>query len=114
MPSTIRLRHSTNGFKEEDIRLKTFQKPAENKTGIYIYRNSFVGQALKKSIYINGEMIGESANKVYFYKEVEPGEQTLSTESEFSENDLKLSTEGGKNYFFEQYIKWVSLLVVLD
>ena len=91
--------------KEEDIRLKTFQKPAENKTGIYIYRNSFVGQALKKSIYINGEMIGESANKVYFYKEVEPGEQTLSTESEFSENDLKLWTEGGKNYFFEQYIK---------
>ncbi|AVV85508.1 hypothetical protein GCM10007984_05850 [Shewanella putrefaciens] len=50
-------------------------------------------------------MIGESANKVFFYKEVEPGEQTLSTESEFSENDLKVSTEGGKNDFFEQYIK---------
>ncbi|MGI2079602.1 DUF2846 domain-containing protein [Shewanella putrefaciens] len=81
------------------------KKPADNKSGIYIYRNSFVGQALKKNIYINGEMIGESANKVFFYKEVEPGEQTLSTESEFSENDLKVSTEGGKNYFFEQYIK---------
>ncbi|WP_264302499.1 MULTISPECIES: DUF2846 domain-containing protein [unclassified Shewanella] len=81
------------------------KKPADNKTGIYIYRNSFVGQALKKNIYINGEMIGESANKVFFYKEVEPGEQTLSTESEFSENDLKVSTEGGKNDFFEQYIK---------
>lgn len=91
--------------KEDDAKLKTFQKPADNKSGIYIYRNSFVGQALKKNIYINGEMIGESANKVFFYKEVEPGEQTLSTESEFSENDLKVSTEGGKNYFFEQYIK---------
>ncbi|MCL1090660.1 DUF2846 domain-containing protein [Shewanella profunda] len=91
--------------KEDDAKLKTFQKPADNKTGIYIYRNSFAGQALKKNIYINGEMIGESANKVYFYREVEPGEQTLSTESEFSENDLKVSTEGGKNYFFEQYIK---------
>ena len=90
---------------EEDAKLKTFQKPADNKTGIYIYRNSFAGQALKKNIYINGEMIGESANKVYFYKEVEPGEQTLSTESEFSENNLTLSTEGGKNYFIEQYIK---------
>ncbi|MCU8010422.1 DUF2846 domain-containing protein [Shewanella sp. SM34] len=90
---------------EEDAKLKTFQKPADNKTGIYIYRNSFAGQALKKNIYINGEMIGESANKVYFYKEVEPGEKTLSTESEFSENNLKLSTEGGKNYFIEQYIK---------
>ena len=73
---------------EEDAKLKTFQKPADNKTGIYIYRNSFAGQALKKNIYINGEMIGESANKVYFYKEVEPGEQTLSTESEFSENNI--------------------------
>lgn len=34
--------------KEEDAKLKTFQKPAENKSGIYIYRNSFAGQALKK------------------------------------------------------------------
>ncbi len=81
------------------------KKLADNKSGIYIYRNSFGGQALKKNIYINGELIGESANKVFFYKEVEPGEQTLSTESEFSENNLKVSTEGGKNYFFEQYIK---------
>lgn len=70
--------------KEEDTKLKTFQKPAENKSGIYIYRNSFAGQALKKNIYINGNLIGESANKVYFYKEVDPGEQKLSTESEFS------------------------------
>ncbi|MDI5830901.1 DUF2846 domain-containing protein [Shewanella xiamenensis] len=90
---------------EEDAKLKTFQKPADNKSGIYVYRNSFAGQALKKNIYINGNLIGESANKVYFYKEVDPGEQKLSTESEFSENDLTVKTEGGKNYFFEQYIK---------
>lgn len=25
---------------EEDAKLKTFQKPVDNKTGIYIYRNS--------------------------------------------------------------------------
>lgn len=91
--------------KEEDAKLKTFQKPSENKSGIYVYRNSFVGQALKKNIYINGVLIGESANKVFFFKEVEPGEVMLSTESEFSENNLTVKTEGGKNYFFEQYIK---------
>jgi len=91
--------------KEKDSAAKTFSAPAAGQSGIYIYRNSFVGKALKKNVYIDGKLVGESANKVFFYNQVAPGTHKLSTESEFSDNALELKTEEGKNYFVEQYIK---------
>ena len=91
--------------KEQDAASKTFKAPTSNMAGVYIYRNSFVGKALKKSLSIDGVAIGETANKVYFHKEVTPGEHTLATESEFGDNALKFKAEAGKNYFFQQYIK---------
>lgn len=41
----------------------------------------------------------------YFYFEVPGGKRKLSTESEFSENDLVLDVVPGKNYFVRQSIK---------
>lgn len=90
---------------EVDTELKTFQKPLNESAGLYIYRNSFAGQALKKNVYINGKLIGETANKVYFYKELPAGNYTLATESEFSENNLDITVEAGQLYFVEQTIK---------
>ena len=89
----------------QDAALKKFASPTADKAGLYVYRNSFVGQALKKNVYVDGEYLGESANKVYFYKEVTPGQHNLSTESEFSDNAISFLAQGGNNYFAEQYIK---------
>lgn len=91
---------------EDDKARKEFSSPTQGSAGLYIYRNSTFGGALKKSVYVDGELLGETAPKTYFYKEVPPGEHTLSTESEFSNNDMMLKTEGGKNYFVRQYIKF--------
>jgi protein involved in sex pheromone biosynthesis len=91
--------------KEADAALKTFKAPSEEKAALYIYRNSFVGQALKKTVTLDGVVVGETANKVYFYKEIAPGEHTLATESEFSDNTLTFTAAPGKTYFAEQYIK---------
>lgn len=91
--------------KEQDAVMKTFSKPAANKAGLYVYRNSFAGQALKKNVYVDGVLLGETANKVYFYKEISPGQHQLSTESEFSDNAINFQANGGSNYFAEQYIK---------
>jgi len=91
--------------KEQDAASKTFAAPADNLAGVYIYRNNFVGKALKKRLMIDNVGIGETANGVYFHKTVAPGEHTLSTESEFGDNTLKFTAEGGKNYYFQQYIK---------
>lgn len=91
---------------ENDKIRKEFMTPELDKAGLYIYRNTWVGQALKKTLYVDDQEIGESINKVYFYKELTPGSHKISTESEFSENHMSLDVEGGKNYFAEQYIKF--------
>lgn len=90
---------------ERDAASKTFKVPASGMAGVYIYRSSFVGKGLKKAIMIDDAMIGTTANKVYFHREVKPGEHTLSTESEFGDNILKFNAAEGKNYYFQQYIK---------
>lgn len=91
---------------EKSNKAKQFNPPSSGNSGLYIYRDSFVGQALKKDIWVNGECIGESAPDIFFYKEVVGNkEHKISTESEFSPNDLIVKAEIGKNYFIEQFIK---------
>ncbi|WP_168408781.1 DUF2846 domain-containing protein [Acinetobacter indicus] len=86
---------------------KKIQAPQAGQAGIYVYRsNSVVGAGLKKDIWVNGECLGETARGVYFYTEVEGGKtHIVSTESEFSPNHLNVTTQSGKNYYAQQYIK---------
>lgn len=57
---------------ENDALAKQFLLPSKDESGIYIYRDSIFGAALKKNLYIDGKLIGESAPKTYFYKRVIP------------------------------------------
>ena len=92
--------------KEVSNKVKQFSKPTEGNAGVYIYRGFGPGTALKKDIWIDEVCIGESAPNIFFYKEVKGGiEHKISTESEFSPNDLFLTTASGENYFINQYIK---------
>ena len=88
----------------EDRAKKEFTPPPSEVAGLYIYRNSHFGSALKKTLSIDGEIIGESAPMTYFYRELVPGKHTLSTESEFSENIVTLDVLGGKNYYMEHKV----------
>lgn len=91
--------------------VKRFPVPDPGKSGIYVYRDSVLGSALKKDIWIDGECVGETAPKVFFYRQVAGGlDHKVSTESEFSPNDLVIHTDPGRNYFVRQYIK-LGLLV---
>ncbi|MBC3873380.1 DUF2846 domain-containing protein [Undibacterium flavidum] len=92
--------------KAESAKAKEFNPPSQGNAGVYIYRNSFVGKALKKDVWIDGKCIGESAPDVFFYTEVEGGKNhKVDTESEFSPNTFELKFETNKNYFIRQYIK---------
>lgn len=85
---------------------KLFAAPSADKAGLYVYRDSNFGAALKKDIFIDGKCLGESAPKTFFYEEVQGDEKhTISTESEFSPNDLVIDMKAGINYFVRQYIK---------
>ena len=91
---------------ENDNARKVFSSPPQDIAGLYIYRNSTFGSALKKTVFIDGESIGETAPMTYFYKDIKPGFHELSTESEFSNNNFELDVKGGQNYFVRQYIKF--------
>lgn len=92
--------------KEASAKAKQFSAPSAGNSGLYIYRDSFVGKALKKDIWVDGKCLGETAPDVFFYDEVKGDqEHKISTESEFSPNDLAIKTAPGQNYFIRQYIK---------
>jgi len=92
--------------KADSAKAKEFNPPKEGNAGVYIYRDSFVGKALKKDVWVDGKCIGQSAPDVFFYTEVEGGKKhKFDTESEFSPNTLELMVEAGKNYFVRQFIK---------
>ena len=86
---------------------KKFNPPSDGNAALYIYRSGSFGGALKKDVWVDGECIGETAPNVFFYEEVQGDqEHKVSTESEFSPNDLLIKTDGGKNYFIRQYMKF--------
>ncbi|PXW94921.1 uncharacterized protein DUF2846 [Sphaerotilus hippei] len=90
----------------ESAQAKEFKSPSPGHAGVYIYRNSVVGQGLKKDLWMDGKCIGESAPDIFFHTEVEGGKKhTIDTESEFSANSLELMTVAGKHYFIRQFIK---------
>lgn len=91
---------------EKSAAAKQFNPPSSGNAGLYIYRSGSFGAALKKDVWVDGQCIGETARNVFFYHEV-PGdaEHKISTESEFSPNDLLLKAASGVNYFIRQYIK---------
>jgi hypothetical protein len=91
---------------ERAAEAQKFNAPSEGNSGLYIYRSGIFGGALKKDVWVDGECIGETAPNVFFYEEVEGDkEHKISTESEFSPNDLLLQAKSGMLYFIRQYIK---------
>jgi len=83
--------------KEESNLAKIFTLPSEGHSGLYVFRGSGLGTALKKDVWVNDKCLGETAPNMFFYKLVEAGkEHKISTESEFSPNDLLVKTEAGK------------------
>jgi len=92
--------------KEKSELAKQYNSPPEGKAGLYVYRSGSFGGALKKDVWLNGKCVGETAPNMFFYEVIEGNtEHKVSTESEFSPNDLLVKTESGKNYFVSQYIK---------
>lgn len=90
----------------DSAKAKQFSPPSKGNAGVYVYRDSFIGKALKKDVWIDGHCVGESAPDVFFYTEVEGGKtHKVNTQSEFSPNTLELMFEAGKNYFIRQFIK---------
>jgi len=91
---------------QQNTAAKKFNPPSDGKSGLYFFRDSIFGAALKKDIWVDGRCIGETAPNMFFYDEVDGDKShTISTESEFSANDLIIKVKNGMLYFVRQYIK---------
>jgi hypothetical protein len=90
---------------EDDAIRKEFNAPTDGKAGLYIYRNSNFGGAIKKNIYVDQQFLGQTAPMVYHYVELDQGEHIVTTESEFGNNDILLKAEAGVNYFVRAFMK---------
>ena len=87
---------------ERTTTAKKFNPPAEGNSGLYIYRNS-LGAFHYRDVRVNEQCIGSTAPYVFFYEEVEGGKSyKVSTESEFSPNDLLIKVKSGMHYFIKQ------------
>lgn len=91
---------------EASTQAKQFARPAAGKAGLYVFRDSSFGHALKKDVWVNGRCLGESAPRTFFFTEVAGNTRhKVETASEFSPNALEVPVQSGRNYFVRQYIK---------
>jgi hypothetical protein len=95
--------------KEESANAKAFNKPSENKAGVFIFREdgpfAYDKRHFKKSLWIDSQCVATSGSNIFFYFQVEGGKAyELTTQSVFTPNTLTVVLEKGKNYFFKQTI----------
>jgi hypothetical protein len=92
------------GDPAQDASLKTFPAPAAGKAGVYVYRNETMGAAVRLNLAVDGQALGSTASKTYFYKELTPGKHSVTS---YAENTDKLDFDAvaGKLYFVWQEVK---------
>lgn len=91
------------GDSKQDAALKTFAaKP--DVAGVYIYRNESFGAAVRMDVEVDGKALGQTAAKTYFYTEVAPGKNTITSKSE-NDDTLQIETAAGKLYYIWQEVK---------
>lgn len=97
---------------ERTVEAQKLNPPSEGSSGLYIYRSGDrCCWPIKKDIWIDGGCVGETAPNVFFYEEVEGDKvHKISTESEFSPNDMIIKPKSGMLYFIRQYL-WPGMLI---
>lgn len=91
------------GDPARDAALKTFTV-AQDKAGIYVYRNESMGAAVKMDVTVDGMHIGQTAAKTYFYKEVTPGKHVIASTAENTDT-LEVDLKPGTLAFVWQEVK---------
>lgn len=86
-----------------DSQAKQF-KTEKDKAVIYLYRNEFMGGAVKMDVAINDQIIGATQTGNYMRIVVSPGKQRLSSHAENTDY-LELTTSSDRIYYVWQETK---------
>jgi hypothetical protein len=82
-----------------DSEAKTF-KPETGKANIYVSRGGGLGNTVLFQVVLDGRITGSLAPKTFQFLSVPPGEHTISVSGVENTEQLKLTAEAGKNYFY--------------
>lgn len=86
-----------------DAKAKTFAN-SPDQASFYIYRNEFMGAAIRMSVQVDGKPIGKTGPKTYFAFKLEPGVHTFVSSAE-NDSMLQVNAEAGKVYYVWQEVK---------
>ena len=91
------------GDPRKDTALKQFATSPDS-AGLYIYRNETFGAAILMNVMVDGELLGQTASKTYFFKQVSPGKHTVTSLAEGTDT-IEVNTVAGKLYYIWQEVK---------
>lgn len=92
------------GDPAQDAALKTFAAPKPGMAGVYVYRNETLGAAVRIHLALDGQSLGQSASKVYFYRDIAPGKHTVVSHAENADT-LEFEAVAGRLYYVWQEVK---------
>lgn len=92
---------------EIDAQAKTFPVQTD-KGNLYIYRNESFGGAVSMKVTVNGELIGKTGPKSFFWLKVAPGLYNIVSDAE-NTSTLPIQVVAGRDYFVWQEVKFGAL-----
>lgn len=86
-----------------DAKAKEFATSPEA-SQLYIYRDEHFGGAIKMSVFLDNQSIGQTGPCTYLMKSITPGEHTVMGKAE-NESSVSIFAQPGTNYFVRQEVK---------
>jgi len=89
------------GDAKQDLALKSFTISPEM-AGVYIYRNESFGGGVKMDVEVDGKPIGQTAANTYLYKELTPGNHTVTSRAENTDSVEINAAPGTLSYIWQE------------
>jgi hypothetical protein len=89
--------------KDADAKAKQFA-PSQGVASLYVYRNEFVGAAIKMNVLVDGTSLGDTVANSYIFKTLPAGSHTIVSKAE-NDSSLTLEMVAGQTYFVWQEVK---------
>ena len=80
------------------------QAVGDGKGRIYMYRPSSLGAAVKPAIRVNGDAVGTSSAKGFFYVDLPPGDYTIAASTE-AKRSLDVTLDAGEEMYVRLEMK---------
>jgi hypothetical protein len=89
---------------QDDAKAKKFKLADTKKAGLYVFRDEYLGGAIKMDIYLNNKYFGSTQYKSYLFKELKPGMYNIRGEAE-NTTSIDVRLKPGEIYYVWQEVR---------